>query len=248
MHRAAEKGRKDIIECILNSDQNPDINAVSKFGPPIHLAITSEQDEIVQYLLDKKVDLKLRDKDGNTVLHHCIKLKLFNIFKPIFDNICNSLDMPDEQKKEILNAVNSEGNTILHELALKKSFTLIDKLKEISENIRIDPNLKNTEGFDYNQAYENLLKNEKQLELNEIEKRNLIRKEKEKLIEQKYLLEQEEKREEERIKQIEERNRQIGMTLLKYRSFIVGFVVICFLGLIVLIIKNASSKKDFVIY
>ncbi len=62
---------------ILNSDQNCDLNNVSKFGPPIHLAVTSEQDEIVQYLLDKKVNLKLRDKDENTVLHHSIRLNLF---------------------------------------------------------------------------------------------------------------------------------------------------------------------------
>ena len=96
---------------ILNSDQICDLNSVSKFGPPIHLAVTSEQDEIVQYLLDKKVDLKLRDKAKNTVLHHTIKLNLFNSFKMIYDYIVNSTEIPDQDKKEIINAVNEDGNT-----------------------------------------------------------------------------------------------------------------------------------------
>lgn len=247
MHRAAEKGRKDIIDLILNSDHNSDLNLVSKFGPPIHLAITSEQDDIVQYLLDKKVNLKLRDIDGNTVMHHCIKHNLYNLFKMIFDYIYKSPDMPEDEKKEILNAVNSEGNTILHEFALKKSFTMIDKLKEIKDNFRVDENIKNKEGFDYNQAYDDLVTNEKQRELNEVMKRNLIRKEKEKLIEQKNKEEQEERKEEEKMRQNEEKVREIGLKLVKYRGLIFGFITVCFFGIIILIISNASKKKTFLI-
>ncbi len=232
---------------ILNSDQNCDLNNVSKFGPPIHLAVTSEQDEIVQYLLDKKVNLKLRDKDENTVLHHSIRLNLFNIFKLIHDHIINTPDLSDEDKKAIINAVNEDGNTIYHELALKKSLTLISILKNIKEEFRVDEKIKNKDGFDYNETFQNLVNNENIIKQNEIERRNLIKKEKEKLIEEKLRMEQEERKEEERLRLEEERRREIGLTLLKYRGWIFGVVAIFFIGVIFLIIKNASKKKDFII-
>ena len=74
---------------------------------------------------------------------------------------------------------------------MKKSFTMIDRLKEANENIRVNEKIKNKDGFDYNQSYENLVNNEKQIKQNEIEKRNLIRKEKERLLEEKQKEEEE---------------------------------------------------------
>lgn len=232
---------------ILNSDQTCDLNSISKFGPPIHFAITSEQDEIVQYLLDKKVNLKIRDKAGNTVLHHSIRLSLYNIFKLIHDHIIDSTDLSNEEKKEIINAVNEDHNTIFHELALKKSFTLISILKKSKEEFRVDEKIKNKDGFDYNEAFQNLLNNENIIKQNEIERKNLIKKEKEKLLEEKYKMEEEERREEERLQKDEERRREIGLKLLKYRGWIFGIVALFFFGVILLIIKNASKKKDFII-
>ena len=231
---------------ILNSDQNPDLNIISKFGPPIHLAITTEQDEIIQYLLDKRVDIKLRDKDGNTVLHHCIKLKLFNLFKLIFDHIVKS-DATEEEKKDIISAVNNEGNTILHEFALQKSFTLIDKVKEIDENIRVDENVKNKDGFNYKEAYEDVLNLEKLKVTLELEKKKLIRNEKDKLINQKFQEEEDERKEENDRKLEDERKKKIGLMLIKYRGWIFGVVAIVFMVIVLLIISNATKKKSYVI-
>lgn len=232
---------------ILNSDQNCDLNNVSKFGPPIHLAVTSEQDELVQFLLDRKVNLKLRDKAKNTVLHHSIKLNLFNIFKLIHDYIISTTDLTDEEKKEIINAVNEDGNTIFHELALRKSLTLISILKNNKVEFRVDEKIKNNDGFDYMETFQNLVNNENIIKQNEIERKNLIKKEKEKLIEEKHKMEEEERKEEEKLRQEEERRREIGLTLLKYRGWIFAVIAIFFLGIVTLIIKNASKKKDFII-
>jgi hypothetical protein len=49
------------------------------------------------------------------------------------------------------------------------------------------------------------------------------------------------------LRKEEERKREIGLMLIKYRGWIFGIVALFFMGVVLLIIQNASIKKDFVI-
>jgi len=120
-------------------------------------------------------------------------------------------------------------------------------VKEIDENIRVDENIKNKDGFNYKEAYEDVLNLEKLKVTLELEKKKLIRIEKDKLINQKYQEEEDERKEEEDRRLDDERKKKIGLMLIKYRGWIFGVVAIIFMGIVLLVISNATKKKSFVI-
>lgn len=249
LHRAAEKGRIELFEFIINKDENVDLNALSNFGTCLHLAIIGEQEDMIQYLLDKNVDLSLRDRNGNTVLHLALVKGLFNGFKLMLDYITKHHEWSDETKHELLNAVNDEGNTILHELAYAKSSVLIDYiLNKLPLSVSTDPKTKNKDGYTYTDIQQNIIKMLKNKEEKEKQKRELIRAEKARLIEERRKAELEHEEEERREQEAEEKRQQMGLFLLKYRGYIFLIVFMIFMFILYLVLVNATKKKPKIIY
>jgi len=122
----------------------------------------------------------LKDSKNNTILHLSVRMKLFNMFKILFDHIVKSTDILENDKKEIFNSINEDGNTILHEFALHKSLSLIDKLKQY-----VDEKVKNKEGYTYMEAFDSLLEIDKMQENIEKQKKEIYKKEKEIFLQQK---------------------------------------------------------------
>jgi len=109
--------------------------------------IKKEWDDVALMLLEREVDVSIKDKGGNTPLHLAVNFLLRNLVSHLikrgFDiNINNNMgDTPlhtgiskDEGISMLLvdsgadvNVVNSDGNTPLH-LAIKKEFTSLIKL------------------------------------------------------------------------------------------------------------------------
>jgi ankyrin repeat protein len=246
-HRACEKGRLDVLNYIFSLDGPQNINELCKHGSGLHMALLGDQDDVIPFLLERKIDVGIKDNNGNTALHLAIQLKQFNNFKTISDKILNDRDMSTEVKYQIYNATNEEGNTVLHELAYAKSSVLIDYLKKMDKEFKVDENAKNKQGYDYKDVQENLIKLQKERVEAEKMKKELIRKEKETIIEERRKEDEAMKLEMEKEIEKEERRKQIGMTLLKYRSIIFVIIFVLFMFMLYYFINNKVHRKKEII-
>jgi ankyrin repeat protein len=246
-HRACEKGRIDILEYLISLDNSLNINDLCKHGSGLHLALIGEQEEVISFLLDKDIDIMLRDNNKNTSLHLAIQLKMFNPFKYICDFILKNSNISNEVKKNIFNSVNQEGNSILHELAYAKSSVLIDFLLKMNEEYRVDDQIKNSQGYTYKGVQDNIIKLQKErIELEKLKKEQ-IRKEKERLIEEQRK-ELETEMEYKRLEAIkEEKRRKIGMMLLKYKGYIFLLIFFIFMFILFFALSAAAKKKKEII-
>jgi hypothetical protein len=264
---SCEKGRTDIINFLIKkitkddneisqNDEEKDkekmtvkdlINESSKNGGGLHFAIIGQQDDIIELLLENNIDLNICNSQGDNALEYALKEKQMNSFKVILDYIVDNKEMTNEEKKKILNHQNNDGNTILHELAFCKSSIVTNMILKLPKEFGVDPDIKNKEGYDYKQVSENVI----ELEKRKIEQENLLKEERRKLKEElkqkKYEEEKkvidEQKRYEEQIRRQEE----FGQKLIQNRGKIFTGVLIIFLGLMFLIIKYASVKRERVI-
>ena len=261
---SCEKGRTDIINFLINSIQKDEkennneennkkitlkdlINEKSKNGGGLHYAIIGQQDDIIELLLENNIDLNIVNSQGDNALEYALKEKQMNIFKTIYDYVINNKEINNEEKKIIFNHQNNDGNTILHELAFCKSTIVTNMVLKLPKEFAVDVNIKNKEGYDYKQVSENVI----ELEKRKIEQENLLKEERRKLKEElrqkKYEEEKkvidEQKRYEEQIRRQEE----FGQKLIQNRGKIFTGVLIIFLGLMFLIIKYASVKRERVI-
>jgi ankyrin repeat protein len=246
-HRACEKGRSDMLNYLFGLTNPPDVNQMCKHGSGLHMALLGDQDDVVSFLLDRKIDLGLKDSSGNTAMHLAIQLKQFNSFKLISDYILNNRDMDDTTKKALFNATNEEGNTILHELAFAKSSVLMDYLKKMDPDIKVDEEAMNKQGCTYKGVQENLVKYQKEREAAEKQKRELIRKEKERIIEEQRKAQEAALRREEEELEAEEKRKQLGLTLLKYRGVIFAVILCLGMGLLYYFIHNRVYRKKEII-
>ena len=170
-----------------------------------------------------------------------------NIFKRIYDYLIKNNEINDEEKKKILNHQNNEGNTILHELAYCKSSILTNLVLKLPKEISIDTELKNKEGFNYNEVSKNVIESENNMKMQEQRLKEERRKLKEELRQKKYdeekkIMEEKRKYEEAMAKQAE-----FGEKLIEHRGAIFMTILIIFLGLMYLLIKYASTKKEKII-
>ena len=259
---SCEKGRKDIVNFlinkIINNEKNEEdnknkktlkelINESSKNGGGLHFAIIGQQDEIIELLLENNIDLNICNSQGDNALEYALKEKQMNIFKTIFDYVVNNKEMTNEEKKKILNHQNNDGNTILHELSFCKSSIVTNMVLKLPKEFGVDPNLKNKEGYDYKQVSENVIELEKlkiQQEKRLIEERRKLKEElRQKKYEEEKKIIDERKRYEEQLRRQEE----FGQKLIQHRGKIFSVVLIVLLVLMYLIIKNASVKKERII-
>ena len=261
---SCEKGRIDIINFLINKiekDENENdeknennkiqlkdlVNESSKNGGGLHFAIIGQQEEVIDLLLENNIDLNICNSQGDNALEYALKEKQMNIFKTIFDYIVNNKEMSNEEKKKILNHQNNDGNTILHELAFCKSTIVTNMVLKLPKEFGVDPTIKNKEGYDYKEVSENII----ELEKLKIEQQNKLKEErrriKEEFRQKKY--EEEKKILDERRKYEEKLRKQeeFGEKLIQNRGKIFTIVLVIFLGLMYLIIKNASVKKDRII-
>jgi len=266
---SCEKGRTDIIKFLINKierSENEDgteteniqnennkmtvkelINQKSNNGGGLHFAIIGQQDEVIELLLENNIDLNIVNAQGDTALEYALKEKQMNMFKTMLDFIVDNKEMSNEDKKKILNHQNNDGNTILHELAFCKSSVVTNIVLKLPQKFGVDATLKNKEGYDYKEVSENIIELEKQKEEQEKRLKEERRRLKEELRQKKY--EEEKKLIDERKRYEEQLRRQeeFGAKLIENRGKIFTVVFIIFLGLMYLIIKNASVKKERII-
>jgi ankyrin repeat protein len=242
-HRSCEKGRTDILNYIFSLDTPQDVNETCKFGSAMHMALLGDQDDVISYLLEKKIDLCIKDPSGNTAMHLAIQLKQFNSFKLISDYIVLNRDIEDSTKKELYNAINEDGNTVLHELAFAKSSVLMDYLKKMDSTFKVDEELKNKQGYTYKGVQENLVKIAKEREEAERQKRELIRKEKEKILEERRKEEEAIRLEHIREIESEEKRKQIGLTVMKYRWTLLAIGFTLFMIMLYYFINSKAHRK-----
>lgn len=255
---SCEKGRVDIITFLFNKIQKEDnennkislkelVNERSKNGGGLHFAIIGQQDDVIELLLENNIDLNITNSQGDNALEYALKEKQMNIFKTILDYVTNNTEMSNEEKKKILNHQNNDGNTILHELAFCKSSIITNMVLKLPNEYGVDPFLKNKEGYDYKKVAENIIELEKQKIEQEKRLKEERRKLKEELRQKKY---EEEKKIYDEKKKYEEslrKQEEFGEKLIQNRGKIFIGILIIFLVLMYLLIKNASVKKDRII-
>ena len=260
---SCEKGRTDIISFLINKiikdkEDNIDningdidvknlINSNSKNGSGLHFAIIGQQDEVIELLLENNIDLNICNSQGDTALLFALKEKQMNTFKTLFDYLLNNKEINNEEKKKIFNHQNNEGNTILHELAFCKSSVLTNIVLKLPEEIKIDTEIKNKEGYNYKEVSDNIILLEKKKKEEENMIKEQRRKLKEELRQKKY---EEEKKIMDEKKKYEEalrRQEEFGEKLIEHRGKIFLAILVIFLGLMYLMIKHALTKKDRVI-
>ena len=261
--RTCEKGKVDVLEFLLNltkiNDEEKeeeeekkefliDINKqIGKNGGGLHIGILSEKDDVINFLLEKNIDLSIKDSDGNSAFHLALKQNQPNTFKLLLDHIISNKNLSDEEKKRILNLQNNEGNTILHEIAYLKSDILMKIVKNIPKNISVDEDIKNKDNFTYKEVTENII----ELEKKKLENEKIIKEEKRK---QKEILRQQKLEEEQKIyeaqkknKEYLERQEEFGKKLIENRGLIISGILIFFMGILFLLVKNATNKKEIIL-
>ena len=258
---SCEKGRTDVINCLINKiikdkeegneneikDVKTLINTYSKDGGGLHFAIIGQQDEVIELLLENDIDLNINNSQGDNALIFAIKEKQMNFFKRIYDYLLKNAEINDEEKKKILNHQNKEGNTILHELAYCKSSILTNMVLKLPKEISIEPELKNNEGFNYEQVAKNVIESENNIKKQEQQLKEERRKLKEEIRQKKY---DEEKRimdEKRKYEEAMKRQEEFGEKLIENRGKIFCIILVIFLGLMYLLIKYASVKREKII-
>ncbi len=242
--RAAEKGKIDILEYLMSTENlNFNLNETCSTGSALHFAIIGDQEETISSLLNNKIDISLVDSGKNTALHLALQLKMNNAFKLIQDYLISCHELTDDQKKAIFNSQNEDGNTIVHELAFAKCHFMIELVKKFPSQYAVDLEITNNEGLTYKGVQENIIEITKKREANEKLLKEEIKRQKEKIAEEKR---QEALREKEYLEQMrieEEKRQKMGQFLIKYRGVIFGIFLIIFMIVLYLLVNNATKKK-----
>ena len=258
---SCEKGRTDVINCLINKiikdkeegneneikDVKTLINSYSKDGGGLHFAIIGQQDEVIELLLENDIDLNINNSQGDNALIFAIKEKQMNFFKRIYDYLLKNAEINDEEKKKILNHQNKEGNTILHELAYCKSSILTNMVLKLPKEISIEPELKNKEGLNYEQVAKNVIESENNIKKQEQQLKEERRKLKEEIRQKKYDEEKKIMEEKRKYEEAARKQAEFGEKLIAYRGFIFMAILVIFMGLMYLLIKYASVKREKII-
>lgn len=247
-HLVAEKGNIELVNFILDKDPSI-LNSISKYGSVLHLAVSGDFTDLVEELLKATdIDLKLLDYQGNSALLLSVVMKNFNCFKLIFDFIKDHTIMPMEAKKLLFNQKNSDGNCLLHELALAKSNILLQMVLKLDSEIGIDCNEKNNNNHTYKEIQDDIVKMVKEKEELEKQRRENLRKEKQRLFEEQRKKDEEIRIEKEKEKLKDEKAKAIQEGLIKHRGKIfLGFLIAFLIILYFIILNSLSNRKKTVI-
>lgn len=253
LSKAGEKGSIDLIDFIL--DKSPEIiNFKGKNGTLLHTVVNNDNDELLEHLLkfyfntedkNNSLDLSAVDSSNNNALLCSVIMNNYNCFKLILDFIIDTNEdlLSKDKKIDIIKHKNSEGNTLLHELALARCGNLLEYMFKINEEFRIDPESKNNEGLTYMDIQKNIVKIKKEKEEKQKKEREEFRKEKIRLKQEKIKEEEERKENEKKRILEEEKNIQFRENIVKNRGYILcGLILFMFIGLY-LVLQNAANKK-----
>lgn len=244
--KVCEKGRLDILGYLENksTEEKPiNWNETSKNGGPLQMAILGDQEDLISYLLEKKIDLSILDVNQNTALHLSLQLKNFNVFKTISDFIKTSNDLKEDQKKAIMSAINDEGNTILHELAYAQSSVLTDYIVKNNNIFGVDLNLKNKQNYTYLEVQKNIIQIKKDKEEMEKKKREMIRQEKERVAAEKKKEDELRRQLDEKEFEEEEKRQQFRLKILSYRNYIFLTVFVLFMVVLYFLLDSKIKNK-----
>lgn len=125
---ALKKYNEKLIETLNNLAQQKD-QQDSNMSTPMHLAVLTDNLDMVKYLVRIDASLTLRNSDGRTALHLAILRKNTGIVRLLLS----------QNKQELLMLQDNKGMTALHYAALKGDLEILDLLLKT-----IDISQKNT--------------------------------------------------------------------------------------------------------
>ena len=116
-HVAATYGRLQCLKILLEKEPKL-LNTQDKSGNSLlHIAAGKDHFDIVQYLVSKKVDVKLKNKSGNFACHNAAAWKREDILK----YLVNLNETP-------INDSNNNGDTLLHIASSKGCLSMVQFL------------------------------------------------------------------------------------------------------------------------
>ncbi|XP_052182989.1 ankyrin repeat-containing protein ITN1-like [Diospyros lotus] len=128
LHVAASKGRLEFVRKLLDNNEALARVLDKRRRSALHLAAANGFHEIVEVLVKANANMCLTlDGDGRNPLHLAAMEGHVSVFRPFFDNNPHWIH-------ELLNAIDGEGNTMLHLAVKNKKFEvvmlLLDKIKD----------------------------------------------------------------------------------------------------------------------
>lgn len=129
-----------------------DVNKTTTEGSLIHIAIKSDASNIVRYIinLEPKFEYRTKDKEGNNVLFACSEHNDAHSFNLLINKFIEDIETNGKSYADLLNEKNKKGNSILHELTIKKNYPLVSVLESKSDVLGVDLNAKDRSGLTYN--------------------------------------------------------------------------------------------------
>ncbi|XP_028406292.1 serine/threonine-protein phosphatase 6 regulatory ankyrin repeat subunit B-like isoform X2 [Dendronephthya gigantea] len=120
LHLAAQKGYKDIVDMLVTSF-GASIDALSLEGKtPLHLAAEGGRLEVCKILLHLKADTSATDSKGRTPLHYAAQKDHSEVIEFFLEN-----------RPQLVNQANAEGETCAHIAAAKGSVAVIKELLKL---------------------------------------------------------------------------------------------------------------------
>lgn len=188
------------------------------------------------------------DSNGDTPFHTVIKEGIPDVFVRIGQILEKLKENDNNLVKQILNARNSLGNTVLHEAVVKKRSNLLQILRQkFVSSLLLDEKIRNKDGRTANEIQKLLEEEEENQRLAAIEKKKTgVIKNREKQEQKKkemIELEQKMKEEEEAKKKVKENATQVQETQSKMGVVYTGVVLVCVLFLMYLALNYLEQKK-----
>lgn len=243
LHKVAEKGNIDLLFYLL--ELKPEfLNSVCKYGSILHIAVSNDHVEMVESILEStEIDLSLEDYTKNTALLLGVVVKNFNAFKVILDHIKGSTTLDVEKKKALINHKNEDGNNLLHELAYARTSVILEMVKKLDKSYGIDPEEKNKQNHTYVDIQNDIVKMLAEKEENEKKRKEALKQEKIRLIEEKKRIEREMQEEEEKAILQEEKDREFREKIVNNRGYIICGAILMLLVVLYFAIQTAVNKK-----
>jgi ankyrin repeat protein len=132
LHRAAYKGQKEAVQVLLEAGFDPN-SRNNHHSTPLHSAARGGHNDVIDLLIEKNADIKAVNIYKKTCLHEAAT-------KGCTDTVRHLVKL----YKDIVDAVDKEGQTALHLSAEKNYFTIVQALVEAKANISLTDNYRKT--------------------------------------------------------------------------------------------------------
>jgi ankyrin repeat protein len=131
------KGNLEEIKKLVE-EENFDLSKTNyKKQTILHVAILSNQNDIIDYLLDKMKDFNVVDDNNDTYLHYAIKKQNVSLVSKLVEEKNVLLDIKNNQEKTPLDLAFDHNNTAIADIIFAK--ILSKKIEEKAQEIGLDP-------------------------------------------------------------------------------------------------------------